>query len=298
MTKRQKAAALNDRAINVEEAGRLQEAIQLYRRAARADPDWAVPLYNLGLLYKTKRAWAKSLDFNRRATAIDPKHEAAWWNLGIAATALGKWKLARQAWRAHGIDVPGGDGPIDCPCGFGPIRLHPQGNAEVVWADRIDPARARLASIPFPESDHGWRDIVLNDGAPTGYREHDGKQYPVLDALERLERSPFGTYVARVALPPRRKLTAKLTELAEQLEGSAEDWSTSTRLICRACSEGSLHEFHDTEAAPPKGVHLIGIAARGSSHAVQILAAWKSCTKGVHVESLDEELEPGHGDDA
>jgi TPR repeat protein len=299
MSKRDEAAVLNAQAMELHEAGRVKEAIRLYRRAARVDPRWAAPLYNLGLLFKNERAWKKSLEMNRRATAIDPGHQEAWWNLGIAATALGHWDVARQAWRGYGINLAdGGEGPVECPCGFGPIRLNPRGDAEVVWAYRIDPARARLASIPFPESGHGWGDVVLNDGAPTGYRRHNGKRLPVLDALQVLERSPFGTYVAEVAVPRKLTATARLVQLAEELEGSAEDWSTSTRLLCRACSEGSPHEFHDTEAAPPEGVHLIGIAARGRSHAVQILAAWESCTKGVRVESLDDALKPGPDRDA
>src|SRR5262249_40245091 len=147
----------------------LTEAIELYQRAVRTAPAWPAPLYNLGLLFKNERQWQESLDYNRRATTIDPKYQAAWWNLGIAATALGRWDMARRAWRGFGIEVPSGDGPIELPCGYGPIRLNPKGDAEVVWAYRIDPARAVLASIPFPESKHGWRDVVLNDGAPTGY---------------------------------------------------------------------------------------------------------------------------------
>ena len=89
---------------------------------------------------------------------IDKKDKAAWWNLGIAATALGRWDVARSAWRGFGINMPKGDGPIDFPCGTCPIRINPDGDAEVVWAERIDPARAELLSIPFPESNHRWKD--------------------------------------------------------------------------------------------------------------------------------------------
>jgi hypothetical protein len=293
MTKRERAQRLNGKAMRLEERGRLKEAVELYRRAAEVDPGWAAPLYNLGLLYKNRGKWSLSLCYNRRAAEVDPRDEAAWWNLGIAATALGRWSIARRAWRACGIAVPDGDGPVDFPCGFGPIRLHPQGEAEVVWAHRIDPARAVLASIPFPESNHGWKDVVLNDGAPTGYRQYQGREVPVLDALELLERSPFGTYVARVALPPGRRRIAKLADVADEREGSAEDWSTSVRLLCRACSEGRPHEDHDTEAAPPDRVHWIGIAARSLKHAAEILSAWESGSPGAGVESLEEALAPG-----
>jgi hypothetical protein len=293
MKRREKAAVLNRRAIQLEKRGQRHEAIALYRKAALLAPSWSTPLYNLGLLYKRDRQWKQSLRYNRLATTVDPANEAAWWNLGIAATALGRWQLARKAWRGFGIDIPRGRGPLDFPCGFGPIRLHPDGEAEVVWAYRLDPARACLASIPFPESGHRWRDVVLNDGAPTGYRQYEGEEYPVLDALQLLEPSAFGTYVAEVSMPNRRDYVVALAEIAAELEGSAEDWSTSVRLFCRKCSEGRPHETHDTEAAPPDGVHLIGIAARNRRHATKILQRWATDRKDVEVESLEDALEPG-----
>jgi tetratricopeptide (TPR) repeat protein len=298
MTRREKAAQINQKALALQKRGQLREAIKLYQKAFALQPGWATPLYNLGLLFKNQGKWEESLKYNRRATAIDPKHEAAWWNLGIAATALGRWPMARSAWRGFGIDIPDGEGPIDFPCGYGPIRLDPGGNPEVVWAYRLDPARASLASIPFPESKHRWRDVVLNDGAPKGYREYEGQEVPVLDALALLEPSPFGTFVAEIAMPNKPKYIEELAELAADLGSSAEDWSTSVRLICKACSEGRPHGSHDTEAARPAGVHVIGIAARNRKHATTILNSWESGKGDVHVESLAEALEAGSGANA
>jgi len=251
-----------------------------------------VPLYNLGLLFKEQRQWEQSLDYNRQATALEPENEAAWWNLGIAATALGRWDVARAAWRGFGIHMPDGEGPIDFPCGYGPIRLNPDGDAEVVWAQRIDPARAVVSNIPFRESGHRWQDVVLNDGAPVGYRTYNGQEYPVLNALQLLEVSPFGTYVARVQMPNQRDYLVKLAEIADQAGGSAEDWSTSIRMICKACSEGRPHQTHDTEAPPPEGTHLIALAARDREHAQNMLFVWESGLDDVHVEWLDEGGEP------
>src|SRR5258708_15861098 len=257
MTNRKKATDLHRRGMRLQEQGRVEEAIALLREAANLVPGWAAPLYHLGLLFKKQRRWEESLEYNRRATKADPTNQAAWWTLGIAATALSRWPVARAAWRGFGIAVPDGDGPVDLPCGLGPIRLDPNGDAEVVWAQRIDPARAVLESIPFPESGHRWKDVVLNDGEPSGYRRYGKQEVPVLNALGLLEPSAFGTYVARVTLPKQPTYVAQLAELATEQGGSAEDWSTSTRLICRACSEGRPHKAHDTEAAAPDGVHLI-----------------------------------------
>ncbi len=288
MFKRKKAAALNEKARKLQDRGDLDGAIPLYREAAALDTSWATPLYNLGLLFKTMRDWERSLDCNQRATRLDAGNEAAWWNLGIAASALGRWDVARAAWRGYGIVVPDGDGPVDFPCGVCPIRLDPDGNAEVVWARRIDPARAVLASIPFPESGHRWKDVVLNDGEPIGYRKLDGRDVPVFNALARLEPSPFATFVARVAVPPDAAPVAKLTEMAEEAGACAEDWSTSIQVLCKACSEGRPHEEHDVAPPPEDGVHFVALAARDRSHAEGILSAWEAAEDGVRVDSLDD----------
>jgi hypothetical protein len=113
---------------------------------------------------------------------------------------------------------------------------------------------------------------------------------PVLNALALLEISPFGTYLAQVQMPNKRKYIDSLMQIATELGGCAEDWSTSLRLLCRACSEGRPHKEHDTEAAPPKGAHTIGIAALDRKHAIKILRKWGSGLDDVKVESLNDVL--------
>lgn len=51
--------------------------------------------------------------------------EASWRNLGIAATALSRWDVARRAWRNYGLDVPDADSPIGGNFGNGPVRINP-----------------------------------------------------------------------------------------------------------------------------------------------------------------------------
>jgi hypothetical protein len=286
MSKRAHAEFVNAQALGLHDQGQQQQAIELYQQAARLDPTWAVPLYNLGLLHKQGRRWEESLKYNQLATQVDAGHEAAWWNLGIAATALGRWDVARAAWRGYGIDVPDGAGPLDFPCGYGPIRLNPDGDGEVVWAVRIDPARAVITNIPFPESGHRWSDVVLNDGAPVGSRTYKGQELPVLNALQLLERRPFATYTARVQMPSRHEYLVQLTDVAVKRQAYAEDWSESVRFICKACSEGRVHQEHDREAARADGVHHLAIAARDRAHASGILRAWESDKDDVKVEWL------------
>jgi tetratricopeptide (TPR) repeat protein len=284
-----KAENLNRQGLELKKKGDLEGAAERFRKATEVAPRWAVAWYHLGLMLKHLRRWQECLDCNRRATELDPSDKAAWWNMGIAATAVADWSAARAAWRGFGAkEVPGGDGPLDLPCGFCPIRINPTGDAEVVWANRIDPARAEIVSIPFPESGHRWGDIVLNDGAPNGYRRNDGKDVPVFDALQMLEPSIFSTFIAKVHLPPKGDHAERLAEIADRLRGCAEDWSTSIRMICKACSEGRPHAAHDKKAAPPSGVHNIALAARDRTHAEKMLAEWQAALTGIEVESLEE----------
>lgn len=291
--RRELAERLNQQGIEAEEAGRRDDAVRFYEEAAAEDPTWATPLYNLGLLYKYEGQWDRSLELNLKAVTIDPGKDGAYWNLGIAATAMGDWRLARTAWRKFGVEVGEGCEPIEVRCGRCPIRINPNADAEVVWAERIDPARAILESIPFAESGHGWRDMVLNDGAPNGYRLHDGVEVPVFDELQHLQRSQFGTFVSKVLLKDAQQSTDRLCEVASALGGAAEDWSASTRMLCKQCSEGRVHAKHDQENDLPERERTVAVAARSCEHAERIVQAWREELPDAVVELGECALEPG-----
>ena len=125
-------------------AGDVVSAERAYRSASALEPGWSVPLYNLGLLCKYQGRWEESVEFNRRASELAPDDQAAWWNRGIAATALGRWKEARSCWEECGIADPGGSDPPNYEFGRTALRLDPDGDGEVVWGSRLDPARALI----------------------------------------------------------------------------------------------------------------------------------------------------------
>ncbi|HZF38186.1 MAG TPA: tetratricopeptide repeat protein, partial [Blastocatellia bacterium] len=156
----------NEKAIKLQQRGLIAEAVKYYQKAIKLWPAWATPWYNLGLLRKEQRNWQESLRCNQKAVALDASEQDAWWNLGIAATALEDWAEARRAWKGFGIEIPEGEGPIEMEIGLTPIRINPYEEAEVVWCRRIDPARAIIACVPLPQSDHRFGDLLLHDGAP------------------------------------------------------------------------------------------------------------------------------------
>ena len=267
-----KAAQLNELGRELADAGRTADAEGAYRAAIAADPRWSIPWFNLGLVCKYQGRWAESLAHNQRSAELAPDDKDAWWNLGIAASALGDWAEARRAWAAVGIELAG-DGPPAGNFGITPLRLDPDGAGEVVWGERLDPARAELRSVPLPETGFRYRDIVLNDGARNGTRVVDGQEYSVFDVLARLVTSPFHTWVVEVAPVP-GETRELLSELAAKADGAAEHWGSSTRNLCAACSRGAPHTEHDSEGPPAHPDW--GVAARDEPHLQEIFRAWRT----------------------
>lgn len=267
----QEAQRFNEAGRDALDEGDHQKAAELFAKAAALAPDWSTPHYNLGLVHKFGKRWQESLEANMAAYRLDPTDDSTYWNLAIAAGALGRWDKARAAFTAIGLKVPSTAGPWDFQMGLVPIRLNPQGEAEVVWCHRLDPVRARIANIPLPESGHCFGDIVLNDAEPKGYRSYRGREVPVFEQLELLEASDYATFEALVTFHEQAALDdleAYLSEHAIYLE----DWSSSIRMLCRACSEGRPHDQHDEELeAPADALHRLGLAARSGAELESLL---------------------------
>ncbi|MEW5854712.1 MAG: tetratricopeptide repeat protein [Myxococcota bacterium] len=252
--------------------GRDDDALRLYEQVLSLDPTRSTTLYNMGLVHKYRRNWESSLFYNMKAHELAPGDEAARWNLAIAATALHRWDLARATWRKCGIQLDGGDGPIEMNLGMTPVRLNPDDKGEVVWATRIDPVRARIANIPFPESGFRAHDVVLHDGAPVGTRNRDGREYPVFNVLELFARSRLSTYVATVHAASVTRIE-EATRIAALRDILIEDWTGSVRIICRACSEGTPHEDHRPDQTSDWTTERrVGISASSQTQVEELLA--------------------------
>ena len=208
-----------------------------YASAALLAPSWSAPWFNRGLLAKGQRRWSDSLKFNRRAAELDPDDPPAWWNLGIAATAIGQWTAARLAWTRYGIPVPPGEGPIEMDLGAVPIRLSPADQPEVVWCRRIDPARAVVLSIPTAGSGRGCGDLLLHDGEPTGSRLLQGRKVPVFDELELLLPGTRHTFAVEV-LAPRPADVAELETGPDDVPVAIEDCRRPCRCSARPAAAG------------------------------------------------------------
>jgi hypothetical protein len=196
-----------------------------------------VPHFNLGLHTKYLCQWKESFRFNQRATQLNGQDEGAWWNLGIAATALGDWAMARDVWRHLNIEAPDGEGEWVGPSMTACVRLNPDRDGEVVWGERLDPARFMVLNVPLPASGHRFKDIVLNDGAVNGRRLINGIEVPVFDELQVWRPSNYSTYEVTLQAGDSNSEVA-LAEIGSDLGLGVEDWST-IRWICAECSRGN-----------------------------------------------------------
>jgi tetratricopeptide (TPR) repeat protein len=268
--------------------GCLAAARRCYAAASFLAPRWSVAWFNRGLIAKFERRWPDSLAFNQRAAQLDPNDPPAWWNLGIAATVLGDWQTARRAWSSYGINVPEGDMNL----GAVPIRVSPLSHPEVVWCDRLDPARAVIRNIPTPESGRGCGDTVLHDGEPKGSRMNAGHEVPVFDELQLLTLGRLHTFAVRIVAPLEADLSA-LESASSGEEILVEDWPGSIRWLCRKCSDGSPHEHCGVEPSAWEPQRLVGVAASSEEAARSLLNAWASQGVGREVNALECVLKRG-----
>lgn len=274
------------------DAGDLAAATAEFRTLVATRPDRSDYAYMLGLAHKYQRDWEPCLEHNVQAVALsNEKEEGANWNAAIAATALGRWQEARKHWAACGLKIEPGDEPIHDDYGTVSVRINPWGNAETMYAKRIDPARAYLMNVPLPESGYRYRDLVLHDGAQTGERRFDGRMVPVFNTMQRLEQSDFMTFAAFVSCPSAGDRDA-LDELTGPGIGLVEDWSAIS-YYCLRCSYGAVHSHEkpaDTCDWDPE--RIIGVAAQSRVAVESLLAKWEAGGSGRCMESIEQKEHP------
>ena len=297
--------ALAGHAYAAYDTGDLTEARIRFEALLAAAPEDPAYHYMLGLVCKYLRDWPASLHHNLRALALhaeagEDDGEAPRWNAAIAATALGDWAEARRQWAGCGIDVPGDDGPIDTNFGVASLRLEAWGQAETVFARRIDPVRAQVINVPLPDSGYRYGDIVLHDGASTGQRRFHQSMVPVLNALQRMQSSEYPTFAVFVNCPQRADLDA-LIEARVPGIAFVEDWTDSIVHYCLRCSHGAPHRHDNDDGVNNHGSgqgdaedrsrwrpeRNIGIAAQSRHSVMRLIERWKTGSRGRRLDAVD-----------
>jgi hypothetical protein len=273
--------------------GDRDRAGRAYRDAIRFEPSWEAPWFNLGLIHKEDRNWPEAVQCNLKAIELCADNPPAYWNLGIAATVVERWDLARMAWARYGVKLPAGEGPINGDFGLTPVRVNVDHRPEVVWCRRLDPARTLIESVPSPDCGRRWHDLLLNDGEPRGYRRLGEREVPVFNELQLLKPSAAHTFVAEVTAPAESDSEA-LGRSLDEAGWAGEDWTANFQMLCAACSEGRPGDAHrhapDESASAWKSARRFGIAADTRDRAERLLEAWSAAAVGREIQFLEQVL--------
>jgi len=262
-------------------------AVKLFKKAIRLSPSWSLPYAQLGSLYKDRTDWKTCLYYSNKALLFDEEEMQAWTNLGLAATALKKWKTARQAWNHLGYEFKETDQSPDFDLGTMALYLNPLTRPEVVWARRLDPARAVVISIPQPGSGHRYGDIALFDPSSEGTQVAGSQRWPAYRALQSLKSSPYKTFSV-LLLEATPAQVDVLAQLCGQENLGFDNWSASTHLYLppalRERPEFHLHHLPRDKA--PRNI-LVAMAAKSIRPLQRVLRNWEIITL-CHYEELQQ----------
>lgn len=274
--------ALRQKAFAACNAGDWPTAARIYEDLADRLPEgpWTSEwLSNATLGYKIMRDWERAFDLGRRAArrAERGSRDPVFWNLGTAATMLGEWSVARDAWTGFGIEgIEPGEEEIEGDFGMACLRLHDEtGRDEVVWAERICPTRARLVGIPTQVTGHGFGDVVLHDGSPDAYRvDACGACVPVLDEVLVWRPGSLPTLRVRAKAPDRQHFDALAESFSARGFGFGFEVANSPATLCR-CGGGTANAAADRVWPPLAGRQTLWLAAPPDL-AGSLLAQWRA----------------------
>jgi tetratricopeptide (TPR) repeat protein len=246
----------------------IYNAAKLFRRIVKLAPDWWEPHSELAELYKWQGEWKAMMHYAKRAVALQAGNPAAWRNLGIAATALKKERIAKTVWQKFGHSPESVDDRAVVA-----LRVPCAKFFEILWARPLDPASACLSSIPSPASGRRYRDILIFNFAPCGYTVSGRKRYPVFDQLGILRHSPFHTFSCTVDTTERKTLRL-LDRLCRQAGLGFDNWTMAARAMTFQ-SEIYMPEFYGSQVLPSSsGTSQIAIAARQRADAEAVIKDW------------------------
>lgn len=258
--------ALYEEALQYEAARDHYNAVKLYKHIAKEARNWAAPHIRLGEIYKYRQEWKPALYYNKKAVSLDAGNQMAWWNVGIAATALKKGRLARSVWAKFGYST---DEPSLRPVS---VRLSLQGQFELLWVSRLGPARGFIRNIPHPRSGRRYGDIVLIDGIPQGFHTSDAYRLPVYEELGLLKISHYRTFSCLLQSAERKEVET-LRQLCRDENLGFEVWSNASRAFTsQYFGAAPEYYFHNFE---PQSELLVALAAPDQEAALSVLDSWK-----------------------
>jgi hypothetical protein len=257
--------ALFEQAEQYDRRGDVYHAVKLYKHLVKLAPHWHPPYAKLSELYKTRQDWKAALHYSKKAISLNVQDQASWWNVGIAATAVKKPRLAQRVWRKFGYTHH--DFTPVC------VKLEWGNQLEIVAVRPIDPARGIIVNIPHPASERRYQDVLLFDRAVLGYNVLQKKKIPIHAALGVFKRSAFHTFSCQLHTVESRDIKI-LEQLCYEANLGFENWSNLTRVhhLSKKLPEYYGYDFTQTAES---GDLLIAIAAQHQRQVQEVLASWE-----------------------
>lgn len=262
----------NDAAL-YQQKGDVYHAVKLYKLLVRKAPGWLKPYQALAEIFKARQEWKAVAHYNKKAVALDPSLQQAWWDLGIATFAIGKKRQARRIWNKFGWT------PRQLPKAVS-VQLQHSGLLEMVWVQPINPVSGLIKSIPHPKSDRSFRDLILFDKAILGYHIADQKRIPIYQELDLLKRSFFHTCSGIINAPSEADLTL-FTRLAHDQGMGFEVWSNAAR--SRSLQQPNEQtEYYSGKSIFPTDQESTGVlfalSGKSKKGIKQLINSWKVIT--------------------
>ncbi len=242
-------------------------AVKLYKRVIKEAPHWAPPYLQLGNIYKYRQEWKPALHYNKKAIALEADNRQAWWNVGLAATALKKKKLARRIWSKFGYTQ-------ERKVKWQPasVQLRYQDQMELMWVQRESPCLGHIRSIPHPSSGRRYGDLVLIDNVPRGYHAANGHRLPIFEELGVQKCSSFRAFSC-LLLEPSADDIELLQGLCWDRSLGFEVWGNAAEALSFR-PRGGQPEYYAFNLKDEREL-LVSIAALHEEDALQALSDWE-----------------------
>ncbi|MBC6996467.1 hypothetical protein QWY85_02915 [Neolewinella lacunae] len=270
--------ALYEEALRYDKVGDVYTSVKLLKKVTRIIPEWPEGFAALGRIYHRRREWKPAFHYWKKTVALDADDREAWWHLGLAAVALGRMRVGSTVWTKFGFERVALDHPLS-------LELAGDKGYEILWMQPLDAARARLLSIPHPDSGLLYRDLVLYDRRQQcGNNIVNQRRTAVYPYLDRLKRSPFQTFSCLVHTSD-EAIINRLELLCFEAGLGFEVWSNAARTTHLNRSRATKSEkdsfpeyYNDLVPKPDTGTALVALAAIHPAEVERVLNAWQIIT--------------------
>ncbi len=258
-----------------DKGGDLYHAVKLYKKVIRLAPEFPDAYRALGKIYRKRKEWKPAFHYWKKTVGLDADDRESWWQLGIAAVGLGKFRVAQSVWNKFGFGTP----DLTRPLG---LRIRHEDGYEILWMQPLDASRCRILSIPHPVSGLRFRQMMLYDRRGVrGTNVVNNRRVPIYQSIDSLKLSPYQTFSCLLHTDDTKTVTA-LEQLCFEAGLGFEVWSNATRTLTPQHQEAFPEYYNDIVPRAKGGTTLVAIAAIHPAEVERVLNDWQIISLGQY----------------